>query len=147
MDFEMAVRSDLSALCELLSILFAQEVEFQPNKEAQEKGLLALIDAPENGHVLIAREEGKIIGMVCVLYTISTALGARVAFLEDMIVAPEGRGKNVGSELLAYALDFAKGQGCQRITLLTDQDNTGAHRFYEKQGFTRSTMVPFRLSF
>ena len=83
--------------------------------------------------------------MVNLLYTVSTALGSRVAILEDMVVSPKIRGQNVGSSLIEYALDYARKQGCQRITLLTDSDNIAAHRFYERHGFSRSTMVPFRL--
>ncbi|MGQ0672875.1 MAG: GNAT family N-acetyltransferase, partial [Hyphomicrobium sp.] len=38
-----------------------------------------------------------------------------------------------------------RADGCRRITLLTDGDNAAAHRFYERAGFTRSAMVPYRL--
>ncbi len=146
MKFEVAVQSDLPDLCTLLSILFTQESEFKPDLIAQEQGLSELLSDAEKGHILVARSKDKILGMVCLLYTISTALGTRVALLEDMIVAPQGRGKNIGSELIEFALEFASAQGCARITLLTDQDNVGAQRFYEKHGFVASTMIPFRKS-
>jgi len=31
------------------------------------------------------------------------------------------------------------------VTLLTDEDNTYAHRFYQNKGFEKSSMVPFKL--
>ena len=80
------------------------------------------------------------------LYTVSTALGARVALLEDMVVAPDARGAGVGSALLAHAISFARKQGCRRITLLTDGANDAAQRFYARQGFGPSSMVPMRLA-
>lgn len=146
MKFEIAVPSDLPDLCTLLSILFTQESEFKPNLAAQERGLSQLLNTAEKGHILVARSKERIVGMVCLLYTVSTALGARVALLEDMIIAPQDRGKNIGGELIEFALKFARAKGCVRITLLTDQDNVGAHRFYEKHGFIASTMTPFRIS-
>ena len=82
--------------------------------------------------------------MVGLLYTISTALGARVALLEDMVVAPAWRNAGFGSQLLEAAIAQARQAGCQRITLLTDDINTDAQRFYGRHGFTRSPMVPFR---
>ena len=94
----------------------------------------------------MAKDAGQIIGMVNLLYTISTALGSRVAILEDMVVAPQNRGLGVGSALLKYAIDFAKQKGCKRITLLTDNDNEAAHGFYQQHGFTESSMLAFRMS-
>ena len=42
-----------------------------------------------------------------------------------MVVLPQVRNQGVGSKLLDYAIQFAKEQGCQRISLLTDSDNEG----------------------
>lgn len=146
MEITTAISSDIPQLCLLLDQLFAQETEFKPDHEAQNRGLAEIIENAEIGDIIVAHDTGQIIGMVNLLYTVSTALGARVAILEDMVISSEYRSKGVGSKLLNYALDFAQSQGCQRITLLTDDDNIGAHRFYEQHGFERSTMVPFRWS-
>ena len=146
MEITTAISSDIPQLCLLLNVLFSQEAEFKPDPEAQSRGLSAIIDNAETGDIIVAHDAGQIIGMVNLLYTVSTALGARVAILEDMVISPNYRDKGVGSKLLKYALEFAERQGCQRVTLLTDDDNIGAHRFYERHGFERSTMVPFRWS-
>ncbi|HEY9278176.1 MAG TPA: GNAT family N-acetyltransferase [Methylotenera sp.] len=146
MQITPAKTSDIPALCDLLSILFSQEVEFKPNHEAQCRGLARIISNPEIGLIVVARQENQIIGMVNLLYTISTALGDRVAILEDMVVSPNARGSGVGSSLLTQAIQFAQLSGCKRITLLTDSTNQSAQRFYQKHGFSFSAMVPLRLS-
>ncbi len=143
---EKATSDDIPALSNLLSVLFVQEVEFTPKAEAQCKGLAKIISNAEAGAVLVARQNSQVIGMVSLLFTISTALGERVALLEDMVVSPSGRGMGVGTQLLAEAISFARVQGCKRITLLTDRTNESAQRFYRKQGFVVSSMVPMRLS-
>lgn len=84
--------------------------------------------------------------MVNLLYTISTALGERVAILEDMVVSPSARSLGLGSALLEHAIDHARRQGCRRITLLTDAHNLDAQRFYARHGFARSSMLPMRLA-
>lgn len=145
MKIERATIEDIAQLCILLDYLFAQESEFKPDREAQTRGLSAVISADDVGDIFIVRQEGEVIAMVNILYSISTALGARVATLEDMIVSPMFQSQGVGSELLSYAVQFAKEQGCKRITLLTDDDNEGAHRFYQSYGFSRSSMLTFRL--
>lgn len=142
---DKAVPEDIPALCELLSVLFAQEREFAPDIEAQRAGLTAILDDPKTGIILVARQSQRVLGMVNLLFTASTALGGRVALLEDMVVTPTARGAGVGSALLRRAVALAHDAGCRRITLLTDADNARAQRFYEQHGFVCSTMLPMRL--
>lgn len=146
MEIARAVTADIPELCTLLDSLFTQEREFEPNHEKQVRGLGAVIDGHEVGCILVARKAGKIIGMVNLLYTISTALGERVGILEDLVVSSKARGSGVGSDLLNCAFEVAKKKGCKRITLLTDNDNEEAHRFYQQHGFRRSSMAVFRRS-
>ena len=146
MQITPANTSDIPALCELLSILFSQEAEFKPKHEAQSRGLARIISNPEIGLIVVARQDNQIIGMVNLLFTVSTALGDRVALLEDMVVSSNARGSGVGSRLLEQAIQFARLNGCKRITLLTDSTNESAQRFYQKHGFGFSAMIPLRLS-
>jgi GNAT superfamily N-acetyltransferase len=143
--FARAILSDIPELNELLEILFNQEAEFEANSKAQQNALTKIILNPNIGIVLVAREDEKIIAMVNLLFTESTALGSKVAILEDMIVTPKSRSKGIGSELIDYAINEAKEEGCKRITLLTDIDNARAHTFYQKKGFVKSKMIPYRL--
>lgn len=147
MRVEPATLSDIPQLSGLLSILFSQEADFQPDAAKQSEGLRRIIGCPETGHILVLRQGDSTIGMVNILYTISTALGARVAILEDMIVDPAKRGAGAGSQLLHAAIEFARAQGCARVTLLTDRDNDQAIRFYRRHGFVASAMMPMRLVF
>lgn len=143
---ELATEADIPALAELLGVLFTQEAEFTPDPRAQRRGLAQLVGHPQTGAVLVVRDGDAITAMVNLLFTVSTALGERVALLEDMVVAPAARGAGVGSALLGEAIAFARRSGCRRITLLTDGDNEAARRFYARQGFTASAMVPYRLT-
>jgi GNAT superfamily N-acetyltransferase len=148
MHITLATPADIPALSELLNVLFSQEAEFTPDTEAQQRGLGLIVGNPEIGSILLARNgAGEVQGMVNLLWTVSTALGARVGLLEDMVVAPAARGLGVGSRLLNAAIAEAERQGCRRLTLLTDSDNVDAQRFYRRQGFVPSPMAPWRLVF
>lgn len=144
MELKVATKEDMEELIILLNTLFSQEVEFEPNKSVQEKGLLLILEDESIGHILVAKDENRICAMVNLLYTVSTALGSRVAILEDMVVLDEYRNKNIGTLLINYAKEFAKEKSCKRITLLTDSNNTNAHEFYKRNGFEESSMIPFR---
>lgn len=146
MQIQAAVVSDVPALSALLSILFAQEAEFTPDHEAQCRGLFEIISRPESGTILVAKDDTQALGMVNLLYTVSTALGERVALLEDMVVSPAARDHGLGTRLLESAIEVARVAGCKRITLLTDSSNVAAQRFYARHGFVTSPMIPLRLS-
>ena len=145
MKLTKAIHSDISELIALLKSLFEQEEEFEPNPEAQRKALSKIILDPKIGIILVAKDDEKILGMINLLFTESSALGSKVAILEDMVVLPKSRSEGVGSKLMDYAISEAKKEGCKRITLLTDIKNTKAQSFYQKKGFVKSKMMPYRL--
>ena len=141
-----ATVADLPELGDLLTLLFTQEADFQPDRARQERGLHLILAQPEVGLILCAAAGTHLAGMVSLLFTVSTAEGGRAAWLEDMIVRPEFRDQGVGKSLLQAAIAAGQAAGCTRITLLTDADNAPAMRFYARAGFQRSAMVPFRLT-
>ena len=145
--FRVAKIDDIDTLCELLFELFSQEVEFTPNKEVQQKALKTIILNENIGDVYVATINENVVAMVNILYTISTALGNKVAIFEDFIVDRNYRNQGIGENLIDFVFEDLKAKNFSRITLLTDNDNLKAHKFYEKKGFVKSSMVPFRKSF
>lgn len=144
-EIEVAKKDDLESLVALLGLLFSKEAEFAPDPTLQRAGLEMILEDATQGVIFVLKEGNQSIGMVSLLWTISTALGGKVALLEDMMIHPSWQGKGGGSMLLAHAVSYAKTFTCKRITLLSDTDNHDAHRFYERFGFTPSLMQPMRL--
>jgi GNAT superfamily N-acetyltransferase len=144
---QLATIEDVPALAGLLALLFEQEEDFISDIELQKSGLKKIIEQPEIGNILTLKHEEEVVGMVNLLYTISTELGGRVAILEDLILHPDYRNRGQGSLLLKAAIDLAKQKKCLRITLLTDLKNEKAIKFYQRQAFITSAMIPLRLNF
>jgi len=142
-----AILDDIPHLSALLSLLFSQEADFTPDPAKQSAGLREIIQHPDIGCILVMKEGDAVIGMVNILYTVSTACGGRAALVEDMVVRPARRDRGLGSVLLSAAIQEARSAGCLRITLLTDRTNDPAIRFYQRHGFVLSEMVPLRLMF
>lgn len=145
LDISPATASDIDACADLLTVLFTQEADFTPAPDRQRIGLSMILARPEAGRIYCAREDGTVVGMVNLLFTVSTALGLPVGWIEDVVVAPAHRGRGIGDRLLRHVLDEARRIGLARVMLLTDPDNHRAQRFYEGLGFVRSAMVPYRM--
>jgi GNAT superfamily N-acetyltransferase len=136
--------ADVAEVARLLGHLFEQEADFVPDPALQERALRRVLDDPALGVVLVAHLEGRIVGTVMLLRTVSTALGEEVCWLEDFVVEPKSRGAGIGHTLLDAAVAEARRRKWVRISLLTDEDNAAALRLYAHYGFSRSRMVPLR---
>lgn len=144
-DIRIANTNDLNDLIQLLNELFTQDIEFKPDYAKQKAGLLEILNNNNVGEILVLSIDDRVIGMVSLLYSISTALGGKVAILEDLIIKKEYRNKGFGKQLLNEAIKFSKLKNLLRITLLTDFDNEIAIKFYNSFGFKKSEMIPMRL--
>jgi len=142
---EPATEADLDELSEMLGELFAQEGDFRPDREKQLRGLRLIFEQPSRGRVFVLRQNGAIVGMINLLFTISTAEGGFVILLEDLVVHKKYQGKGYGRRLLQHAIDFAKQKNFLRVTLLTDRPENVAQEFFRHHGFVESSMIPMRL--
>jgi GNAT superfamily N-acetyltransferase len=142
---EPATEADLDELSEMLGELFAQESDFRPDKDRQLRGLRLIFEQPSRGRVFVLRRDGAIVGMINLLFTISTAEGGFVILLEDLVIHKQFQGNGYGSKLLQHAIDFARQKNFLRITLLTDRPENMAQEFFRRHGFHESSMIPMRL--
>jgi len=142
---EPASDADLDELSEMLGELFKQESDFRPDKDRQLRGLRLIFEQPSRGRVFVLRRDGAIVGMINLLFTISTAEGGFVVLLEDLVVHKQFQGHGYGSKLLNHAIEFARQKNFLRITLLTDRPENVAQEFFRRHGFHESSMIPMRL--
>jgi len=108
---------------------------------ADRESLAEVIGAPCNT-VLLARDqhEHEIVGtLTLVMFRIPT--GVR-AWIEDVVVDSNARGRGVGEALTQEAIRLACQRGAQTVDLTSRRSREAAHRLYEKVGFTlRETNV------
>ncbi|MBU3665409.1 MAG: GNAT family N-acetyltransferase [Chthoniobacterales bacterium] len=142
---EPATLDDLPLLADLLADLFTSEAEFSPDQAKQLRGLRLILEQPNRGRIFVLRNNMRIIGMINLLFTISTAEGGFVVLLEDLVVHADHRGQGHGSRLLEHAIAFARDKNFLRITLLTDRADDRVLDFYRRHGFVASGMLPMRL--
>jgi GNAT superfamily N-acetyltransferase len=141
----IARRDELPQLVALLTILFSEESEFTPDYEKQTRALEKILSDESEGTIYVARDEGQVVAMASLLYTVSTAEGGTAAWFEDLVVQPTHRGQGIATALGAFAIAEARSRGVLRLTLLTDMQNERAQELYRRLGFIDSSMKPMRL--
>lgn len=140
-----ALNDDLNELVELLGELFAIESDFSDDADKQLKGLELLL-RQKQARLWVAEleETGEIVAMCSVQVLISTAEGAKVGLIEDLIVTEAYRYQGIGQLLLQQVLGWAEAQGLKRLQLLADKNNQGALDFYATQSWQTTNLVGLR---
>ncbi|HXQ91247.1 MAG TPA: GNAT family N-acetyltransferase [Acidimicrobiales bacterium] len=96
--------------------------------------------------LLVARDlaagAGAILGSLT-LVVFSAPTGPR-AWIEDVVVAPETRGRGVGAALVLEAMDRAAAAGCRTVDLTSRPSREAANRLYVRLGFTQRETNVYR---
>ena len=139
----LTASASTSELVEAFARLLPQlSASAPPPPPPTQESLATIIAAPSNT-VLIARDStagGRIVGtLTLVIFPIPTALRA---WIEDVVVDSEARGRGVGEALTTLAVNIAKQRVAKTVDLTSRQSREAAHRLYEKAGFhVRDTSV------
>src|SRR5690606_17891072 len=118
----------LSALNELIPQLSTSA------KPLDDLTLKNIINHPGT-HLLMAVEKGSYFGSLSlVVFPIPTGIRA---WIEDVVVSEEARGKGVGELLLNHAVNLARSLGAGTVDLTSRPSRVAANELYKKVGFVR----------
>ena len=114
--------------------------QLSKSNPAPSKEQLESIVASDSSHVLVARVDGVIVGsLTLVIFHIPTGIRA---WIEDVVVDADARGKGVGEALNTFALAEAKRLGAITVDLTSRPSREAANRLYQRIGFkARETNV------
>jgi GNAT superfamily N-acetyltransferase len=138
--------ADLADLLPLMRA-YCDFYESDPSDEALLAMSRALMADPQReGVQLIARDdEGAAIGFATVFWTWSTNAGARIGTMNDLYVAPAGRGTGVADDLIRACLERCRERGAVRLEWQTAADNLRAQAVYDRVGGRRAQWVDYSL--
>jgi len=140
-----AAESDLDAMTQLIGRLFALEPDFDFDPAKVRHALALLLAREEAAALWVAEQTGRVIGMCSAQIVVSTAEGGPVAWVEDVVVSPDQRGRGIGRLLLGAVTTWAKRRGITRLQLLADRENEAALGFYRRLDWQTTRMLCLRL--
>lgn len=104
-----------------------------------------LVDPGSGMRGALARDDaGAAVGLVHWLTHPATWSTASYCYLEDLFVAPPGRGVGTGRALVEHVRAWAEQHGCAKVYWLTAESNTTARALYDRVA-TRSGMIHYQI--
>jgi ribosomal protein S18 acetylase RimI-like enzyme len=102
--------------------------------DVRERLIPGLRDHP-TALVLLAFAAEDPVGVAVCFFGFSTFKARPLLNIHDLAVLPRHRGRGAGSALLQAAEEHARREGCCKLTLEVQEDNTRAHALYRRFGF------------
>lgn len=100
--------------------------------------------ADKNYHIVVAKEDGKIVSSCTVVVVPNLTRGVRpYARVENVVTHADFRGKGFATACLARAREIAAEAGCYNIALLTGSKEESTLKFYENAGYKRGEKTGF----
>ncbi|MBN9333614.1 GNAT family N-acetyltransferase [Devosia sp.] len=101
------------------------------------------LDPAEPTWGALALRDGVPVGLVHWIYHRHNWTIADTCYLQDLFVAPEGRGQGLGSALIDHVAADATAKGSSRVYWLTHESNATARALYDKVA-QRSDFIQYR---
>ena len=138
---------DAARLEELYAELEEDAVFYQPQhflmspKGARSRQVEEILNN-ENQAMLVAEDDGKVIGFVHLLILQTKAISClkpeKVVYLQDLIVTAEYRSRGIGSVIMDAVKEFAKETGADFLRTQVFPGNTDGMRYYNRNGFSET---------
>jgi GNAT superfamily N-acetyltransferase len=138
--------ADLGELLPLMRA-YADFYEVSPADEALLELSRALIaDPAKEGMQFLARDDaGRAIGFATVYWLWSTTSATRIGVMNDLFVAPEGRGSGAAEALIERCRVACRERGASKLSWQTAKDNARAQAVYDRIGGRREEWLDYSL--
>lgn len=142
-EIRKAKLEDLKEICSMgyqLSLdMSALEPEYFAVAQQREAPMREAI-LEETKDIFLADLDGKIVGFACVWECETKAeenylVPGKFAYLSDLVLLPESRGRGIGGALLDACKNWAGQRGISRMKLDSLCKNEVANHLYEREGF------------
>ena len=87
------------------------------------------------GSLVVVEERSDLLGMASISFNLALRYNGEYCQLEELVVDPRARGKNVGGLLLEESIRMAKARGCKEFGLYLLESTKHKEPFYAKYGF------------
>jgi ribosomal protein S18 acetylase RimI-like enzyme len=132
--FEPAGEGDFDALAALVAE-FHRESGYAFEAERVRRALRALLRDPALGRAWLVVADGVVAGYGVLTFGWSLEWGGRDAFVDELYLRPQFRGRGLGDSALAFLAGEALSLGVMALHLEVERGNETGQRLYRRRGF------------
>jgi GNAT superfamily N-acetyltransferase len=140
MSIRAATVDDAPAVASAVEELLIELGGERPSATALEEAVRRLAADPEAGALLIAEDDGRLIGILAASWQYAIHVPGRYGTIQDLWVHPEWRSRALGRELIMALVREAMEAGVPRLEVGLPQESfaqlDATERFYRENGFT-----------
>lgn len=132
--FRVAGAADADALLAMMRGLYAHErIDF--DEPAARRALGELLEDDSRGAAHLILLGGEVAGYLVLTFGFSLEFGGRHAFVDELFVREEFRGRGAGQAALRFAGEVCRALGVRALRLEVERANEAAHGLYRRAGF------------
>lgn len=105
------------------------------DREAARSSLERLVDDHSLGRAWVIRHGDEAVGYCVLTLSYSLEFRGRTAFIDELFVKEDYRGKGIGTRALQFLKETAKALGVTALRLEVERKNADAHDLYRAAGF------------
>lgn len=135
-----AVEADGPRLLSLL-VQYCVDVGTELSEDHLQAAMVPLIQRPELGDLLVAEQNGELIGYVVITWGWGIESGGAEALVDEMFVTSNYRNQGVGTLLMTAALQRAQEHEVKVVFLETELDNPESRALYDRLGFELESSI------
>lgn len=133
-EIHRATLRDRDSLLQLMSAFYA-EAGYPLNTDRAAVAFRELLSDDSLGRAWLIFASGEIVGYLVITLGFSMEYGGRDAFVDDLFVRPEYRGKGLGTIALAKGCAVCAELGVRALHLEVERGNAAAQALYRRAGF------------
>jgi GNAT superfamily N-acetyltransferase len=133
-NFKLADTSDVDILVPLLREFYAYDhIAF--DERAARAALQQILGDARLGRVYLIGAGGETVGYFVLTFGFSLEFKGRDAFVDELFLRAEFRGRGCGKRALAFAAEVCRAEGIGALHLEVERGNTSAQEVYRRAGF------------
>ncbi len=132
--FTPAVPADIDVLVAFMGEYYLfDHIPF--DEQVARDAVREFLNDPQLGRAWLIRSGGRPVGYVFLTLGFILEFGGRDAFIDELYLVPDHRGKGIGALTLAFIEEEARMLGVRALRLEVSKSNRRAHKLYQKAGF------------
>ena len=132
--YKSITKSDIEVMVSMMQKFYAID-NYPMNSELSKKLLAEFIADEKLGKAWLISTENGIAGYVILTFVFSFEYGGTIAFLDELFLMEEARGKGIGKQAIDFIQQEAKKSGLKLIYLEVEPRNEKAKRLYISSDF------------